>query len=201
MRRLLILALCFAPLASFAARNTPICDPPPSTSTTCPGGDSSKLWYLNPQLFGISSYDDMRDMCDRQIADRTIKSEWVEVCEDPIQAPVAQMFCLEDSDHAVSCQGAPIGVDFLYAWEADGVIVVADEQTDANKPATSFVCSEPGLGKLTLTVSKPSGASSTIARDIVCSGTHPSLTGGDKDSGEEHGGGGLEVPAPDASAS
>lgn len=65
-----------------------------------------------------------------------------------------------------------MGAGLLHLWEVDGDVVVADEQTDATTIQTSFACEKEGLGKVTLTVSKPSGLVSTVSSDIQCTGAY-----------------------------
>ena len=191
--RLLLTAMLFAlPLPLLAARGTPpVCDPPPSTVTMCLLGKES-VAYLNPQIFGAVADKSYKDLCERTPEEGAITEEWILVCEATAQSSEAHFVCVEDKEHAVSCQAGPLADKtggFLYLWAADGVVLKGDDQTILDSSEPSFACVQPGLGTLTLSVSKPSGATSTISRDFVCTGAY-------SDRVQDNGSGGGETGLP-----
>lgn len=192
MRLLLTAVLLTLPLPLLAGRGTPpVCDPPPSTVTMCDSGKASTA-YLNPQVFGAVADEGYKDLCERTQEEGGITEEWLLVCESPDQSAVAHMVCVEDKDHAVSCQAGPLADKadgLLYLWTADGDVLIADELTTLDASETSFACTKRGLGTLTLSVSKPSGATSTISRDFVCTGAY-------SDRVQDNGSGGGETGLP-----
>ncbi|HWT16994.1 MAG TPA: hypothetical protein VN581_14550 [Patescibacteria group bacterium] len=172
MRLIFALILIGLPLELLAGRGDPeICDPPPPTATAECGEGTATLNYFSPYVFGVRA----RDLCTRQPDPAEEDMGWTRVCEATDTAPHAQFVCREDDDHSVTCEAAPSGAGLVYLWESDESVILSDETTVASKRVTSFVCSNAGLGSISLTVSKPSGATSTIASDVKCTGAYEEL--------------------------
>lgn len=174
MRTLFALLLLSLSLPTFAVRGDPeICDPLPTTAMPeCPTGHS-EVFYIRHDRFGLRNGDNPNDLCTRNPNVGEAASSWERICEPVEEAPHPQLLCREDKDdHSVNCHAAPVGAGLLNLWAADGVFIVADEQTNTTAIQTSFACQREGIGKVVLVVSKPSGYTSTVSSDIQCTGVY-----------------------------
>jgi hypothetical protein len=174
MRRILALLLLSMSLPSLAARgDVEICDPPPpSSGQECPT-DTFEVHYVRPNVFASNPYTN--DLCTRHQPDAqsTANSSWVMICEPAAEPPHPQVLCHESrDDHSVNCSAGTVSGGFVYAWAADGGIVIADDLTEQGNSISTFACNAIGTGEVTLNVGKIGGLTASISTDVVCTGIY-----------------------------